>query len=318
MTAQAPMGQLCKRSDLRSTFVVGTHLAFVLLPVYLAVATPEGPVWLLSWLWFGLSNNAMLNLMHEAAHLHVFKSHRGSMLLGRWVLGPLMFVSFDRYRSVHWPHHRHLGGAGDPKYSYMIDIGGFRFVTFLLRSMGLVEAWRKLRYVHGERGTATTGGTSEHAWVWRTLLVQGVLVGSLVLTAGQAWTTALRQAALAYGFVYLYGMLSLTVMAANLRAIAEHQITDHQAEVVGHAALRNLACSSFARVLFGAYGFAEHASHHWNPAVPYYRLGAELRRSLLDHPQAAASRGYFRTIAGIVLDKPLRRRQSGAPSQSSR
>jgi fatty acid desaturase len=40
-----------------------------------------------------------------------------------------------------------------------------------------------------------------------------------------------------------------------------------------------LKCGPIERLIFGCYGFAEHATHHRNPAIPSYHL-AEATREL--------------------------------------
>jgi len=64
----------------------------------------------------------------------------------------------------------------------------------------------------------------------------------------------LAASALAYGFVYIHGIAAVTVFAANLRAIAEHQIGGDHAAHTGLAALRNFSCNPMTRIFFGAYG----------------------------------------------------------------
>jgi fatty acid desaturase len=300
---RAPLDmRLNKRSDLVSGAVITLHLAFIFAPVYLSSWLGFGPLWLLFWFWFGVSNNALLNLMHETAHLHVFHSRAAASWLGHWLLGPLMFVDFDRYRELHWAHHRNLGRDGDPKYSYTIDIRGRRSLAFLLRSLTLGEALRKVRYVHlGSEGSqAKAPVRASRAWLARTALVQAVFGGSLVLVSREPLLFALLDAALAYGFIYIYGTLSLTIMMANLRAIAEHQIGDEQAEISGRAALRNLRSNALTRLIFGAYGFAEHASHHHNPAIPYYLLPSEIERAASAAPGLRPGQGYFSALRHAV------------------
>jgi fatty acid desaturase len=297
MTTERRPVKAVKRSDLKSALVVGAHFCFVLAPLCLAVSIGPSTWWLLLWVWFGLSMQALLNLMHEAAHLHVFKSRRANELFGRWLLGPLMFADFDRYREVHWAHHRNVGLEGDPKYSYRIDIRGVRFVQFCLRSLVLIEAIRKLRYVHGDAQPQVEGGR-QRTWLVRTVVFQSVLLGVLFALARGNALTALSTVAAAYGFVYLYGVLSLTVMAANLRAISEHQLFHTQLESSGVAALRNLSSTPLSWMIFGAYGFNDHASHHLNPSLPYYLLAPETRT--LTAKQNMSDSGYFEILFCMI------------------
>jgi fatty acid desaturase len=110
----------------------------------------------------------------------------------------------------------------------------------------------------------------------RVVVFHGIFVASLFATAWRFGVQDLRTAALntvvAYG-VDLYSVVSLTLFAATLRAIAEHQDGADHPELSGHAALRNLKCGPIQRLIFGCYGFAEHATHHRYPAIPSYYLG---------------------------------------------
>jgi fatty acid desaturase len=312
MTSERKLNKAVKRSDLKSALVVGAHFCFVLAPLCLAVFIGPSIWWLLLWVWFGLSMQALLNLMHEVAHLHVFKSRPANELFGRWVLGPLMFVDFDGYREVHWAHHRNVGLEGDPKYSYRIDIRGVRCLKFFLRSLVLIEAIRKLRYVHGDARPQVEAGRAR-TWIVRTVVFQSALLGILFVLARGDALTALSTVALAYGFVYLYGVLSLTVMAANLRAISEHQIFRTQLESSGVAALRNLNSTPLSWMIFGAYGFNDHASHHLNPSLPYYLLAAETRRLAIE--QNMTDSGYFEILFWMVVARGESR--SARPARSA-
>ena len=282
----SPRGALPpKRSDALSLLVVAAHLGFVLLPVYLAAAL--GPsLWLLAlWLWFGLSMHGVLNLMHEASHFHVFHARAASDRLGHWILGPLVASDFDVYRQRHWDHHRFVGAENDTKDAYLLDVRGPREQLFFLRCVTLIEAVRKFTATRGV-GTDATGAAARRAtgnhWILRTALFQAVFLSSLVATAAAARGSldahALLAAGLAWGFVYLYALLSLTLWIASLRTLAEHGPGDDGGEVCGRATLRNLRCGPIGRLLMGCWGFADHATHHRFPALPSYHLPAETAR----------------------------------------
>jgi fatty acid desaturase len=265
-----------KRSDLRSFLTIMGHLALVFAPVYIAVLTGPSLFWIALWLWFGLLMNGLLNLMHECAHYHVFSERRGSNLLGRWVLGPLLVADFDSYRWRHWEHHTHLGVDGDTKDAYLINIQGSYLFGLLLRCLTLIEALRKFgvqTVVYKGRGQEPS---KQLIWLGRAALVHGLFFASLLLFAGpvaqRPWPKAFIIATLAYSFIYGYGLASITIFAATLRAIAEHQLEIGEVSSTGRAALRNFSCGLVARLIFGAYGFAEHASHHCQPGLPYYHL----------------------------------------------
>jgi fatty acid desaturase len=290
-----------RRSDLVSSAGAVAHLVFVLCPVYLAAIVGPSP-WLVPlWLWFGVFMHGLLNLMHECAHYSAFKPRWASSFVGSWVLGPLVFADFASYRQRHWDHHRHLGMQGDTKDAYLVDLRGRGLLALLARSLVLKEAMKKLGV---QRGSTASG---PRTWLARTAAVQLSFLGSLVAVAAARRpgdvTGTLLAAGLAYGFVYGHGLAALTTFVATLRAVAEHQQGADGAERVGRAALRNFSCGPFTRLLFGAYGFAEHATHHREPAVPSYRLGAATA-ALADDPALAPRRGYFSTLRALARPAP--------------
>ncbi len=302
MNAVMPDSLPAKRPDRISSVIVLAHVLLVFTPVYLAAALPPGWWLLLPWLVFGFMMNGLLNLMHEAAHYHVFQRRAANDLLGRWFLGPLAAADFDAYRQRHWDHHRHLGDPADPKLTYHQDIRGRQMLYHVLRCLTLVEALGKFRLQQGAVDDEPAPGRSL-GWLLRTLAVQVMFAGSLLGVAGWAHSgvaRAVRPAALAYFFVYVYGLGSLTVLAANIRAIAEHQIDTQEEPHRGTAALRNFSCNTVTRLLFGAYGFGEHATHHHQPAIPYYRLTQSTFALAAKDASLAPTHGYLRTLWSLI------------------
>jgi len=139
-TTELPMYESKKRSDAISLLCIFLHIAFVYAPLFIALAYFNALTVFAAWLWVGVFANGLINLMHEAAHYHVFKEKYASDLLGRWILGPMVFANFDSYRVRHWDHHRKLGTHNDPKEAYHIDISGIRFLFVLLRCLLLSQA----------------------------------------------------------------------------------------------------------------------------------------------------------------------------------
>ena len=302
-TAPLDLTRFPRRPDAVSWAIVGAHLVFVFAPVYLAAAV--GPsLWLVPlWLWFGLFMHGLINLLHECAHTSTFRDRATSDALGRWLLGPLVFADFDGYRRRHWDHHRHFGLPEDTKDAYLIELRGPGLRALLLRSLVLAEAGKKLRVQQvpaaGPRGEAS-------GWLVRTACVQAGLLLSLAVVAFASNPgrpgRALVAVALAYGFVYAHGLAALTTFVATLRAIAEHQQGPDDVLRVGRASLRNFSCGPLSRLLFGAYGFAEHATHHREPAVPSYHLRAATELLGVD-PAFVPRGGYFGRLR--VLARPV-------------
>ena len=134
------------------------------------------------------------------------------------------------------------------------------------------------------------------------------MAGTVLVVAAAAHDgtgRVLAAAAVAYGFVYLYGLASLTVFAATLRAIAEHQTGDDDALDEGRAALRNFRTGPASRLVFGSYGFSDHATHHRRPSVPHYRLSEVTAALAAEEPALLPAAGYVATL------RRLRREHAG-------
>lgn len=292
---------LSRRSDATSWAIVTAHLALVLSAVPAAAAIGPSPWLILPWLWFGFTFSGPLNLMHECAHRLAFRRRTSSDILGRRVFGPLALADFDSYRERHWAHHRNLGLDGDTKDAYLVDIRGAGGLRLLGRCLTLREAARKF-----SRQSLSTGeelplgdGVGRGVALARTASVQAVVLGA---TLAVAWAThdgvgrILPSALLAYGFVYLYGLAALTVFVATLRAVAEHQVSTDEALSEGRAALRNFPTGPVTRLVFGAYGFANHATHHREPGVAHYRLPPVTAALAVAEPALTPAGGYLSTL----------------------
>jgi fatty acid desaturase len=309
MAKRIEVAKFKKRSDVRSSLTVAVHLALVLAPVLLAAFLGPSVWWIPLWLSFGFLMNGLLNLMHECAHYHVFTGRQGSDFLGRWILGPLALADFDGYRWRHWKHHTNFGIDGDTKDAYLVDIRGARLIAFFLRCLTLSEAFRKFRQTSVQDEAQEKTSFSAFFWLARAAVFQVLLFGLLLLFAGpaasRAWPQAFLVVSLAYGFIYGYGLASLTVFAATLRAVAEHQLEPEQLSSPRRGALRNFKCGPVSRLIFGAYGFAEHGTHHVEPSLPYYHLPAATNELAKDDPALVPNHQYLKELAALARTYPL-------------
>ena len=295
-----------RRPDSVSGSLVAVHLAFVLAPVYLAVCSPLGWYTLTYLFWFGLTAHGLTNLLHETAHRLVFKNREANDVFGKWFIGPLLMAEFESYRQRHFQHHRRVGEDDDSKTSYLTTIEGSNLLSLFFSCLFLVKAFelakKQVGSTDGER--AQTKGLAKMLPI---LVFQGLFSGSLLMVSllwnqGPSLHALLHAVAIYFG-VYLYGLMFLVVFMATLRAIAEHQEAELGGEHVGHADLRNLKATPLSRLLFGAYGFAEHASHHMWPAIPAYHLEAATREAEIENPQLTPRYGYLEILSLLVSGK---------------
>ncbi|MFK7867341.1 MAG: fatty acid desaturase [Alphaproteobacteria bacterium] len=77
----------------------------------------------LSLIIIGARQRALATLLHETAHGILFKSPRLNRIIGKYILAPIIFQSFLRYKKSHvYCHHPFIGDKKqDPDYSYMLS-----------------------------------------------------------------------------------------------------------------------------------------------------------------------------------------------------
>ncbi len=271
-------GDYSKRPDWQSAALIAAHCLVVFLPLYLAAASDSIVVWVLSFLWFGTTVHGLLNLMHECAHYHTFRSRVWCDRLAKWFLGPAVFTDFEAYRVRHWDHHRHLGEAEDTKVAYRTPISYSGVLKVLWRCLTLQEAARKWRLQ-----APSSGNSVGFDVLLPTAVVQFCVLFSLVWSAyalGEGdLSAALWHGVGVYTLVYGFGLASLASFVSTLRTIAEHQPGSDDAPQSGAAVLRDFRCGPFLWLMFGAYGFCRHATHHRYPAIPSYWLGVVAKQA---------------------------------------
>jgi fatty acid desaturase len=297
---------LFKRRDAVSLLQVVTHVAAAWAPLVLVLVLPLGIYDIALVAVFGVMMNGPLNLMHAAAHYHVFSHRAANMWLGRSVLGPMFFADFDSYQQRHWDHHRFLGSDLDTKDTYLVSIRGPRLLGYLAACLLGVEALKKFLHQIKRRPQADPGPTRGSGWLVRLVAFHALLASALFLGSygvHRNVAQALELAAGVYVVGYLYAVMSITIFVAALRAIAEHQRTSFDIVEEGRASLRNFNCSTISRLVFGSYGFGEHLTHHDYPAIPFYHLRAATTELSEGNAVYRPADDYPRVLFRIVTER---------------
>lgn len=226
----------------------------------------------LAALWIGYWMNAVINFVHEGAHFNLHRDKRTNDRLTNLLLCPLAAVEVAHYRDFHWPHHLHLGGAGDTEVSYRRRPDG-RWVLRALCGLETLAVMRRRRERDRRGGAARSGG--QGVGVVRTAVLHLAIVAGL-LAAGRTATAV----------AWLVGVGMIYPLCNALRQILEHRPPDAGAaegDAVG-AVTRLFGDSLLART-FGSAGFNRHLLHHWYPSASYTCFD-ELEAFLRDTPLA--------------------------------
>ena len=207
--------------------------------------------------------------MHESAHRLIFKKRTFCDFFGQWVLGPLLFTDFDSYRDRHWVHHNKFGTDEDTKETYLKKIKGKKIFLIFIECIFLKHA--RIIFLKAIKHRLHNNFKS----LKRVVIVQLFFFNTLVLFNfffESDLRIILARSLFSYSMIYIYGLASLGVFISIMRAIAEHQVLESSSYIVGRGTLRNLKCNFITRMIFGSYGFSEHATHHKYPSIPYYNL----------------------------------------------
>ena len=282
-----------KRNDYLSLFLIVLNISFFFAPIYLSTLFKEPYILVILFFWFSLFSNGIINLMHESAHRLIFKKRTFCDFFGQWVLGPLLFTDFDSYRDRHWVHHNKFGTDEDTKENYLKNIKGKKlFLIFieciflkhaLIKFLKSIEHWQDKNFKSSKR----------------VVIVQLFFFSTLVLFNfffESDLKMILVRSFFSYSIIYIYGLASLGVFISILRAIAEHQVLESSPNIIGKGTLRNLKCNFLTGMIFGSYGFSEHATHHKYPSIPYYNLVVATDFFRRENKLLEYGSGYIQTL----------------------
>ena len=283
-----------KRNDTKSFIVIFWHMSFIFLPIYLSTLFKDVFIIFFFFIWFSLLSNGIINLMHECAHRLVFKNRHHCDFFGKWILAPLLFTDFNSYRDRHWLHHNKFGSNEDTKETYLEDIKGRKLIIIFFECLFLKHALIKfLKPVKFNKNTNLVS-------LQRILIVQSIFFATIMtfnfIFSDANLANVMSQTLITYLTVYVYGLASIGVFISMLRAIAEHKILNSTSKNFGRGALRNLKSNFLTRMIFGSYGFSEHATHHKFPSIPYYNLVQATNFLKKENKFLEYSAGYINTI----------------------
>ena len=260
--------QLYRDIGLGYAALIATCILVIALPAHRLLSSPlaAGLGALSIGFWV-----AYLNLfIHEGAHFNFSSdpahSDQVCNLLISWIMG----MPVQRYRTVHFQHHRLLGSVHDSERTYFLPLNppfvakgllGVRALEVLMSRRTLLEkaAARDVRDVH--------------------FRLAAVAVHLLTLAAmyvfGSIWLTA----------AWIVGIGAVFPFLGALRQLLEHRDGRAKSDVnyfdTNHGAYTRVFGTGPFSSTFGGAGFNRHLLHHWEPSVSYTNL-PELELYLLD------------------------------------
>jgi fatty acid desaturase len=227
--------------------------------------TPNLFTFLCAFVVIATRQHALNNLVHEAAHYSITRRKA----LNDWISDALFaaphFISTEGYRQKHQLHHSELG---DP----VLDTE--RMPRSLIRGAGFLRqtalALCGAQAFRAARAYAPIGGAGRPHW--RHYLLVPVTNGTLFAFC---WWLG---SPLAYFYLWLLPLFTLTMYIGSLRVLAEHQSDDYAAAGVEDfdrtlpAFTRSIPAGAVERFVFGPVNFCYHHEHHLAPGIPFSSL----------------------------------------------
>ncbi len=273
---------LATRSDLMGVWLVLHCWGVIILAVILYALFPNPFTLLLAVCLIGSRQLGLAILMHEAAHMALFKTRSLNEFAGEWLCGRPILAELASYRHYHLTHHRFTQTDKDPdlalsskfptsraslKRKFLRDLtgqtGAKQLIAQIVMSFRLAGDDDAI-----EAATQDAAQAFKARDLWKSLPIFGgvMLVMSL---AGEWW----------YGLAFwLLPYLTWFQLVLRIRNIAEHGATEQSQNPLQN--VRTTLAGPIARAFVAPYWVNYHLEHHLVMHMPCWQL-PRLHRLLL-------------------------------------
>lgn len=245
-------------------------------------------VWIPVAILIGTRQHGLAVLAHEGAHHLIVRSHLWNDVLANYLTTYPLTFTVQGYRTTHLQHHWYLETPEDPSKvsvdkhpdEWTFPMPRKNFFRMFARDLSLLSqrsAISLMKYLW-----EIPGGRAPH--VIRILIMHAIVI------AIAAWTGNI----LAYLFLWIVPLYTVTVACYRLRSVAEHSGIGPQSERYSRDVIDNLRTtrtttgSGLSQYLLIPYNVSYHIEHHLFPSIPTFRLRA-LHGKLKENPVYAAN-----------------------------
>ncbi len=288
---------LSARSDLWGVWLIAHAWVVIALAIALFAVWPNPLTFLLAVIIIGSRQLGLAILMHEAAHIALFKSKAANEFVGQWLAGAPILADMRAYRRYHLKHHRFTQTDADPDLALSLPFPTTRaslirkFVRDMTGQTGIkLMAGRIVRAfqlaseadaIEEAQKQNLTDTNDLASFVSAMAVMLGIIVTFGVIgqmVAGQWW----------WGLAFwLLPLLTWFQLVVRIRNIAEHAATERCDDPLRNT--RTTLANPLARALVAPYWVNYHLEHHVAMYVPCYRL-PRLHQMLKDNGHAARMR----------------------------
>lgn len=295
---------LTRRSPWRSTWLI-VHCWGVILGTWIAVGIWTHPVTvLLGILVVGTRQLGLGILMHDGAHLRLYRNKRLNDWVCEWILSrPLLGASVDGYRKYHLQHHRFTQQPEDP------DLGLSR--PFPIPRASLRR--KMLRDLTGQTGIKQYGAQIRSAFAGpeaagrlaRTRNGLRRLGPNLLINLGFFAGFAAAGEWYLYFLLWWVPALTWNRLVTRIRNIGEHAAVPDDDDPLRNT--RTTRAGLLERAFLAPYFVNYHLEHHLFVSIPCYRL-RQAHRLLLAKgwgERMEVQPDYPTMLRGVTLPKAV-------------
>jgi len=229
-------------------------------------------LYILTVIWIGARQHALMILMHDAAHYRAANNRKLNDVLGL-IAGTPLFISLQAYRHEHFAHHRHVNTDDDPQW---VDRDGPEWVfpksrkglaALLIGDLFGLGSYATVRYVLVLQKRLLEHGAS----LW--LIALQPLLTIAIITA-----VAVTGTWVPFALYWVVPIATWLTLILRIRSIAEHYALPHD-RVLNFT--RSVLPTFLEKLFIAPKSIALHLEHHQYPSVPFFQL-ASLHNALMD------------------------------------
>ncbi len=269
--------------------ILATGALVILLPAHGLL-----PAWLAAGLGaisFGFWIAYLQLFIHEGAHFNFHADRDRSDLLCNVLIAWMIGTSVQKYRIVHFQHHRELGGVNDSEMTYFFPLNAL-FVAKGLLGIRVLEVLASRKTLQEKK----TSRDRRDKYLGLAGLLGHLLIVLAAFVFGSIWLS----------LAWIAGVGAIFPFFGALRQLLEHRderaASDVNYRQTNHGAYTRMFGTDPFSSVFGGAGFNRHLLHHWEPSVSYTNL-AELEGYLLQTDAAKfiemRRSSYFTTFAKL-------------------
>ncbi len=264
---------LAERSDLWGVWLIVHCWGVIALALALFSYAPNALTFALAFAVIGSRQLGLAILMHEAAHVAMFKTRALNEFVGEWLCGRPIMADLFEYRRYHLKHHRFTQTDQDPdlKLSAPFPTTKASMQRKLIRDItgqtGFKQRSQQIMFALKMAGEVEDGPNAEEL----AQAFSGSVIGRAVIANAVIFVIMWILGAWWWWFAFwALPLLTWFQLVLRVRNIAEHGVVEK-----GDDPLRNVRTTKagpLMRLFLAPYYVNYHLEHHLVMHVPCHRL----------------------------------------------